>query len=1158
MNDFENNFQKAYQMLNPEQRQAVDQIEGPLLVIAGPGTGKTQLLSTRIAKILRDTDASAENILAMTFTEAGARNMRERLATFIGADSYKVNVFTYHAFANEIIQNYREFFTNRNLDNLVDDISLHQILSEIHEQIPQDSPFKRVEIGEISRAISELKQALITPAELKKIAEQNTRLDLEFLKNLHEINFESIKNARKEEVIRPFYEEILLAISKTLDGEAPVSSKIQPNLFYAFEDLRAVLEDQPDKFSTKPFTAWKNAYLGRIGADGKAQPTDFVKNKKLVELADFYAKYEETLRRESAFDYNDMILETIRAMENFAELRLMLQEKYQYILLDEYQDTNGSQSRLIELLTDNEIFNGRPNVMAVGDDDQAIMAFQGARSSNMLDFFNRYRDTGLVNLRVNYRSHSKILESAGTIAGQISDRLTQNLPVEIEKNIVAFNDARFDAPQILRKDFLSQAAEFDWVSNEISNLIKSGIQPSEIAVLSPKNAPLQNFAPYLKIKNIAVEYEKRENIFEDITINSLIKIAQLAVAVKREDWSKINEIFPEVLSFNFWQLNALEIWKLSWRADKNPRFWLGEIFENPEGNSKNPTETPDNPELEKIRAVANFLIQIAVKMENFSLEQMLDIILGTENFENSDFSSPIRAHLAKISDEEYYDTLLNLTVLREHLHNFLGEKSSSLEDLVDFAEAYAAADLRIINTNPHKNSDNAVQLMTAYKSKGLEFSHVFLIGVNNSSWNGKGKGEGSLSLPKNLEFVRIKDGGENTRKRLFFVALTRAKTHLYLTNALKNFSGKNNSRLEFLNEVEEKIDGEKTFIAKNLPAEFQKIESDDAEKLAPNATQINWHGFYQVRNEKMRDLLRARLDKYQISASHINSFTRLKYGGPQSFFEGNILRFPSSGNASNAAGSIVHALISRAQNEVNLTGNFDSEKIISQINQEAKKYNFGEKDTLEIIRIAQNSLKFVFENRRELLASGNLSEENFRSAGVTLGDAILTGSIDHLKIDKNAKEITVIDWKTGRIPFDTSNALRIQTNSPKIYGYEQQLYFYKILVENSPKFAGYKVKSGVLEFVEPDEGRGFTHEIQFEPIREEFVKILTRAIFEKIKKFEFEDDISIFGDDLKGERQYQNQLIAEFAQNHQIAEFPQWIFEPRKTYLKMVERADDE
>lgn len=1173
MNDFEKNFQSSYKMLNAEQKQAVDQIEGPVLVIAGPGTGKTQLLSTRIAKILRDTDANASNILAMTFTEAGARNMRDRLATFIGADSYKVGIFTYHAFANEIIQNNREYFLDRNLDNLADDLTLHKLLSELHAQIPADSPFKTTKISSLKSAISELKQALISPAELRKIAEQNIRLDLKLLENLRKIDFETIRNKRKEEIIRPFYEEVLLAIGKTLDGEKPVSKKVRPNLFYSFEALKEVLEDTPDKFSSSPFTDWKNNFLGRVGADGKLQPTDFAKNRTLLNLADFYAKYEEKMQQNSAFDYDDMILETIRALEKFDDLRLTLQEKYQYILLDEYQDTNAAQSRIIELLTDNELFGGRPNVMAVGDDDQAIMAFQGAKSSNMLDFFNRYRNTTLVNLRTNYRSHSQILEASKNIAEQITDRLSKTLPVKIEKNIVAFDDSRFDAPQISRIDFASREAEFGWTANKISELINSGIQPNEIAVLAPKHAPLQDFAPHLKVRNIAVSYEKKENIFEDKIINSLIKIARLAVAISRQDLDEVNALFPEVLSFDFWQLSAEEIWKLSWQANSARRIWLEEVFAREEDGDLQNFEQTQNSDFENLRRVVKFIVELAVRMNEFSLEQMLDILLGNEtfesvkvlknstqtdskSFESEVFVSPIKTYLAqKSNDEDYYDTLLNLTVLREHLREFSGEKNNSLADLADFAGAYEASDLKIINTNPHKTTDSAVQLMTAFQAKGLEFSHVFLLETHNSMWNSTQGGNQKINFPKNLEFINIKDGGQNTKLRLFFVALTRAKTHIFLTNSLKTFSGKNNSRLEFLNEIEEKTDDGKKFVAKNLPADFQKIEENDRENLTELDIETNWHGFYKVRNELMRDLLTNRLKNYQISPTHVNSFVDTsEFGGPEKFFENTILRFPSSYSPGSTAGNLVHAAFSRAQNELNLNGEFDSDKIIDKISQDAEKYNFTPEDTTEIVRIAEKSVRHIFENRRDLFEKGNLSEESFRNAGVVLGDAHLTGNIDLVKIDNECKEITVLDWKTGKIPLKEKNRLHLNTSSAKIYKYEQQLYFYKILVENSAKFAGFKVKKGVLEFVEPEDGQGFTHEISFDSLREEFLKLLIQAVFEKVKNFEFEDDTSKFGDGVRGMKLFESWLVRDFAMRHRLHEVPLYEVEKIGKSSKIVLR----
>ena len=170
MNDFQKIFEKKYKMLNPEQKKAVDTIEGPVLVIAGPGTGKTQLLSTRIANILQKTDTSPENILAMTFTEAGARNMRERLSQFIGTDSYKIGIFTYHGFANEIINNYREYFLDKDLDSLADDLNIFKVLESLKNNLDDSSRLKKDNISSLTTAISHAKQALITPEMLAKIA----------------------------------------------------------------------------------------------------------------------------------------------------------------------------------------------------------------------------------------------------------------------------------------------------------------------------------------------------------------------------------------------------------------------------------------------------------------------------------------------------------------------------------------------------------------------------------------------------------------------------------------------------------------------------------------------------------------------------------------------------------------------------------------------------------------------------------------------------------------------------------------------------------------------------------------------------------------------------------------------------------------------------
>lgn len=1103
MKDFEKAFEENYAKLNPEQKQAVDETEGPILVIAGPGTGKTQLLSTRIANILKKTDVLPENILAMTFTESGARNMRERLSRFIGNDSYKVGIFTYHAFSNEIIQNNREYFRERNLENLVDELKMHQILSEIHSKLPYDSNLKTVKIGSIKSAISELKRALISPQKLKKIAKQNVELDIKLHQKIKDLDFSFFSGnyglAKKE----PIYSQILFAMTEVLN-EAEQIEKIKPNLYLAYEALREALEISKENKNAKALTAWKNDYFSSISQDFSHAPQskDVMNNKRILDLADFFESYNQTLLAEDLFDYDDMILETIAALEKNDDLKLSLQEKYQYILLDEYQDTNESQSRIIELLTDNPVNEGRPNVLAVGDDDQAIYAFQGANSSNMIDFYRRYNNTLVINLTRNYRSCGEILQTAKGVAEQISDRLTKNLPIEIEKDISA--EGKFSKKvNIVRQDFKSQISEYSWVSKEILRLIQSGVEPKEIAILAPKHKFLQKISPFLKRENIEISYEKKENIFEDKTVHELIQVSKLAIAIS-EKTDEINELFPEVLSFDFWQIPPEEVWKLSWNAnDSRADFWLEKMLES---------------ENEKVQFAAKFLVQISAYAKNKPLEQMLDILLGTEEAEKN-LKSPIREWIAK-NDEFFYDTLANLTVLRDHLREFLKRENNSLQDLVNFEKAYSDAELKIINTNPHKTNDNAVQLMTPFQAKGLEFSHVFLISVNNSVWNSKSGGNMKITMPKNLEFVNIKDGGEDTKKRLFFVAITRAKTDLYLTNFTKDFVGKNQTPLEFMIEA----DGE----SKIIPDEFSKIEIDESEALEQKDLVTNWHEFYAPKTEKLKDLLRARLENYQISPTHVNDFVNMEYEGkgPQGFFENSILRFPGRYSPSAALGSLVHAGMNEIQDLKNAGVDAELDKILSKIYKKVDEMSFSQEEKEEVKLRAERIMNYVFENRKSVFVAGNIAEKNFRNAGVKIGDAWLTGKIDLIQIDKDLKEITVLDFKTGSIPLAKNG--KINKSDGKIHRYEQQLYFYKFLIEGCSEFAGYKVSKGVLEFIEPKNGgSGALYEIEFESAKEDKLKLLIQAIFGRIKTFDFSVDDKL-SKDVGGTRKFEDKLIEEF------------------------------
>ncbi|MBC7746424.1 UvrD-helicase domain-containing protein, partial [Pedobacter sp.] len=416
-------FKSRYNSLNTNQRKAVDMIDGPLMVVAGPGTGKTELLSMRVANILKKTDTLGQNILCLTFTESGASAMRERLVGLLGPEAYKVAVHTFHSFGTEIINQYGEYFYQGAHFRPSDQLSSYETLVPILEKLPHTNPIAGkmngafTHLRDIQSTISDLKKSGLTPDEVGMILDRNDafvawaqpRLNKVFADRLSKKIFPNITELIDE--IELYQDEPLELISYV-----PLYEVIKDSL-----SLALATSEEADG-STKPLSAWKHTYLEK-DAHGDTTLKDAKRSIKLRATLSVYYEYLVSMQERSLYDFDDMILRVVHALEVFAELRLNLQEQYQYILVDEFQDTNDAQMRLIWNLTNNPTQNGRPNIMVVGDDDQAIYRFQGAKISNILDFKDRYDDVAIVTLKDNYRSAKEILNVARSIIVQGEERL---------------------------------------------------------------------------------------------------------------------------------------------------------------------------------------------------------------------------------------------------------------------------------------------------------------------------------------------------------------------------------------------------------------------------------------------------------------------------------------------------------------------------------------------------------------------------------------------------------------------------------------------------------------------------------------------------------------------------------------------------------------
>jgi len=358
-------LEKYIKRLNPQQRDAVEAIEGPVLVVAGPGTGKTQILALRIANILQKTDVKANNILCLTFTESGVVAMRQRLLTMIGADAYYVRIHTFHSFCNEIIQSFPEKFAFARELIQLDDLNRLKIIREIIANAGNDTE-----------------------------------------KSMQLIPFHD----------KFFYQTDILSAIQTLKREGVSTEKLEK---FATEELKTLEQNQEiNKRTGKPKGEWT---------------TKFKSTQRNLELATIYKKYNEQLKEHGFYDYEDMILFVIDKFKNDDELLAYYQEKFLYILVDEYQDTNGSQNEILKLLGS---FDKSPNLFAVGDDDQAIYRFQGANVENLLFFEKQFENVKTIPVTINYRSSQAVLDLSSSLIENNKARLT-NLLANLEKKLKA-------------------------------------------------------------------------------------------------------------------------------------------------------------------------------------------------------------------------------------------------------------------------------------------------------------------------------------------------------------------------------------------------------------------------------------------------------------------------------------------------------------------------------------------------------------------------------------------------------------------------------------------------------------------------------------------------------------------------------------------------
>ena len=1103
-------FKTRYNKLNSAQKKAVDTIDGPLLVVAGPGTGKTELLSMRAANILRATDTLPENILCLTFTDSGANAMRARLASIIGTDAYKVAIQTFHSFGTEIINHHSEYFYRGADFSPADEVATYSILTDIFEELDYNNPLASKMNGDFThlrdtaQVISELKQAGLSSSELLQIIDNNEKL-LDAVEPELTAIFANRISKTTIALLPPIANKIAeLPAPQLPPAIAPLADALALSLARAFDEAVA-------SGKTTPITAWRNTWLEK-DANGEFVFKDRKRHAKLRAVAPIYNCYLAEMRQAELFDYDDMILNVVQAIEQYPDLRFNLQERYQYIMVDEFQDTNLAQLRILFNLTDTP-HGDAPNIMAVGDDDQAIYSFQGADVGNIHRFRKRYPDHASVVLTDNYRSSQEILNRAREIIVQASGRLETSMDINKQLQAHISNTSG----QVTLSALPSRQEEFAWIAESIQENITKGIKPSEIAVIARRHSDLIALLPYLNHAGIAVNYERRDNVLDDERVQLLELMTRICVDIAAGEHDEANSLLPELIAQPMFDFDSEAIWRLSLQAYRNRTNWLEAMLASP-----------------TFQPLAKWLLDRAKASLTEPLETFLDTLIGvpqnyTANDDTDDdndaarkptkshrnaFTSPFyqyyfNSDILGSSPDTYLTALEALQTLRSKLREGAPDSTLLASDFLTLIDTYRQLNIPVVSIRrASEAAQHAVNLMSAHKSKGLEFDTVYVINSIDSMWGERVRSRSRLiGYPENLAISPNADSYDE-RIRLYFVAMTRAKRQLYLSYARSDDTAKDTLKASFL-------------VGTNL----QEIDRQPNSTAAlAEQSEIAWHDHLTAPiSRTMKELLAPTLENYKLSVTHLNNFIDVTRGGPQNFLLNNLLRFPQAKSANAIYGTLIHAVLQHAHSHLAASGTRKPiEDITGEFIRLLHQQNLSDADLALYSKRGIEALEAFLTTKYDTFAPSQKPELSFAGQGVVLGQARLTGSLDLVDIDNQT--ITVTDYKTGKP--STSWIGKSDYEKVKLHKYRQQLMFYELLCANSRDYAKYDFGGAVLQFVEPD-SRGDICQLDDRFSRDELADFqrLIAAVWHCITTLEL-PDISSYQASYQGIIQFEKDLIS--------------------------------
>ena len=984
--EHQNNIRKKYEKifdynfnkLNDEQRSAVLATEGPVMVLAGPGTGKTQILAVRIGQILRQSDIAAHNILCLTFTEAATTAMRQRLVKIIGPEAHKVHIYTFHGFCNQVIQENLNIFGNYRKLEAISDLEKIDVYTELIDALPADHALKRLK-GD------------------------------------------------------PTYEHKRLANLFALMKKEDLDVK-------TFEDrLEQFLRDKKDSddFTYKRKTTSKGKTYVKGDFNENKWATFSKKYEELAAGIKLFPAFNKIMDEKSLYDYQDMILWVLKAFEKDPDLLASYQERYQYFLVDEYQDTNGAQNKILDLLFSGAIDSA--NAFVVGDDDQAIYKFQGANVDNIKDFKNNYAPEIIV-LEKNYRSSQTILDSCSALIAFNTERLIHEADLQISKALIASGpDASITNPPIIRS-YDNVVHEQAAIVEKLSTMHERGEDMSDMAIIYRQHNQIEKLVEVLEKKQVPLNIKRKIDILKLPLIDNLLKI----LTYLQSEYSNPNSqevLLFELLHYNFFRLPTKDIAKLALycrEGGSNKAPFYRDVM-----GDKEILKEINIHAIEDFLHIDNLLGKWTADIANVTLQNLFENVLNEGNILKSILQHPQKTWLLQV-----------ISTLFDHIKDESNKRPDmKLIDFLTTINKMKDSNLKL-EINKIVHSDQGIHFITAHSAKGLEFDKVFMLGCTKNIWDKNSRNFNSFSYPENVN----EDTTNNTQdeRRLFFVAMTRAKTQLEISYSKQTETGKELGASQFVDEIlgATELELTPTIVGVDNINEFQAL---CLTKVNKEIALID------------HDLIDKILTRYKLSVTGLNKYLRC----PMSFYFDTILQVPTARNKYMGFGRAIH-------------------KALQLYYEDKKRGQSPDKATLNkyyIQGMREHRSHFTEKEYKDLTDYGLLILPQYYDANMVMEpvvkDYALEIKIDHAehqgvplkgvldKVEVYKDHVNVVDFKTGKWKKpDTNKKLKGISDKNELGGdYWRQIVYYRILIDSDKKH-NWVMNAGFIDFVEPDRSSG--------------------------------------------------------------------------------------